>query len=102
MTDVDPRDFKDFYLIRVSSRVFVETSMTEDVFDEEEYSLVYSTKVINDELHIEFSSEQGAEKLVDEWNYSLNAIRRGKLIIRSPYSNDGPDVDGVLMFQPRT
>lgn len=74
MTDVDPRDFMDFYLVRVSPTVFAETSTTVEDFDEDEYSLIYSTEVIDDELHIEFTSEQGAEILVGDWNYRLDAV----------------------------
>lgn len=102
MTDIDPRDFMDFYLVRVSPTVFSETSLTEDDFDADKHDYIYSSHVDDDELHIEFTTEQGAEKVLGEWNSEIDTIRGGNLIIRSPYSNDSPEIDGVLMFAPRT
>jgi hypothetical protein len=56
MTDVDPRDFMDFYLVKVSSNVFAGTSMERDNFDEAESEFIYSTKEVDGELYIEFTT----------------------------------------------
>lgn len=101
MPEVDPRDFMDFFLIAVKPTVFSETSLTKDDIDEQQNPVIYSQNVVDDELHIEFTSKQGAEKLVEDWNRSLDAIRRGKLIIRRPHSSDKSEVDAYLTFQPR-
>jgi hypothetical protein len=101
MADVDPRNFMDFYRLKVQLSVIAETSMTRDDFDPEEHAVIYSTQTIDDELYVDFTSEQGAEKLIDDWNYSLDAIRRGALSIRSTSLKDRPEVDGLLIFHPK-
>jgi hypothetical protein len=102
MTNVDPRDFIDMYLVKVQPVVLSDTSMTRDDFDEEQHSVIFSRKNVDGDLHIEFTSEQGAERLVEKWNYNLDAIRRGKLILRAPHANDGSEVDAYLFFQARS
>lgn len=98
MSDIDPRDFMDFYRLKISLSVFAETSMTRDDFDEEEHAVIYATETIDDGLYVDFISEQGAEKLIDEWNYTLHAIRRGVLRMRDIQLKDRPEVDGLLVF----
>jgi hypothetical protein len=101
MTDVDPRDYIDMFLVKVQPAVLSETSMTEDDFEEDQDPVIFSRKYVDGKIHIELTSKQGAERLVEEWNQRLDAVRRGKLILRHPHSDDESEVDAYLFFQPR-
>lgn len=101
MTDVDPRDYIDMFIVKVQPAVLSETSMTEDNFEEDKDPVIFSRKYVDGKIHLELTSRQGGERLVEEWNQSLDAIRRGKIILRCPHSDDESEVDAYLFFQPR-
>lgn len=100
MTDVDPRDYIDMYIVEVKPSAFSDTSLTEDDLDEDWHANVFSHTIEGGEHKIEFTSEQGAEKLIEEWNQSLDFLRRGGLSLRNPHASDESDTDAYLLFKP--
>lgn len=98
---VDPRDFIDMFKVEVKPSALVETPLSEADFDEDEHMVIYSTERVDDELVVEFTTREGAESLIKEWNYTLDFHREGILYLRTPNSDTNPDTDAYLMFQSR-
>lgn len=101
MADVDPRDYIDTYVVEVKPSALGETSLRRDDFNEDQHLVILSQTDVGGELRIEFTTRQGAENLVEELNYTLDAVRRGKLVMRRAHSSDVSDADAYLLFKPR-
>ena len=72
------------YLVELKDSVFRETSLTEDEFD--------------DDLRIEFPSEDHAEAWVSEQDHSHAEM--GNLTLHTAHPNDKSNVDAYVVFQP--
>jgi hypothetical protein len=73
------------YLVEIKDSVFRETPLTEEEFD--------------DDLRIEFDSENHAEAWVSKQNRSHSEM--GDLTLHSAHPNDASNVDAYVVFQPR-
>ncbi|WP_273836262.1 hypothetical protein [Halococcus sp. PRR34] len=74
----------DNYLVELKASVFRETPLTEDEFD--------------DDLRIEFPSEDHAEAWVSERNRSHSKM--GDITLHTAHPNDSSTVDAYVVFQP--
>jgi len=101
MADVDPRDYMDTYVVEVKPSALGETSLSKDDFREDQHQVILSRTDVGGELRVEFTTRQGAEKLIDQLNYTLDAIKRGKLLMRKAHPSDASDADAYLLFKPR-
>jgi hypothetical protein len=99
MTDVDPRDYIDMFLVEVESSALEVTSLTEDYFDEESHSVIFSHSRVDGEHRIEFTTEQGAEKVLEEWNESIDTVVPGGVFLTASSVDDESDIDARLSFR---
>ena len=72
------------YLVELKASVFRETPLTEEEFD--------------DDLRIEFPSEDRAEAWVSEQNRSHSKM--GSLTLHTAHPNDKSNVDAYVVFHP--
>lgn len=99
MTDVDPRDYIDMFLVEVESSALELTSLTEDNFDEDNHSVIFSHKLETGTYRIDFTTEQGAEKVIEEWNQSMDTEVPGYVYLSTSSVNDESDIDARLLFR---
>lgn len=72
------------YRVAIKESVFRETPLTEDDFD--------------DDLHLEFPSEDEAQEWVSEINRALPVT--GRLVVHTAHPDDTSDADAYLVFKP--
>lgn len=100
MADVDPRDFIDMCLVEVKPPVFLPEHLTKEDFDPDEYDEIYSCRVEDGKLFVEFITRKAADKMVEEWNEEF-ADQNRRLNLRSSRPQDNTKADAYLLVAER-
>jgi hypothetical protein len=88
------------YLVEVKPSVFIETSLTPTDFDPVS-NLSLSEDQFEERLLMEFISREDAESWISSLRPKLSH-RAGQLTIHEAHYQDDSEVDGYLIFHPRT